>query len=85
MTRDEIRAKCIQVIKKAFSEKTGRCITDLDAAAALDSLNGIVTVNLPEATGEMIEAGLAAQIGGREIWDAMAAKGDLTNGPDGGK
>ena len=82
VTRDEARAKCLEAMETAWIKSGANNLKVADAmAAAFDALNGIARVDPIEATEEMIDAGLYyAQL--VEIWRAMSAAGDLTNGPE---
>lgn len=82
MTRDEHRAKCI-------NEMAFRSGIDYDEAeVAFDSLHGLARVVPIEATEEMIKAGMAVlvptmqPIVAEEVFHAMVAAGDLSNGPE---
>lgn len=98
MTSDELRQQCIDAMEVAadnalpcLCDKDGHPISpgDFHAAieAAFDAMHGLVRLEPPEATPEMIEAGAmkvsypAYSEAGRvatNVWRVMAAAGDLT-------
>lgn len=99
MTREEHRAKCIEAMAFAWLKRRGYKPPYIPAwmvrqtieeqTIAFDSLHGIVRVNPVEATGEMIEAGRAANLEVnpteglyQRVFRAMSSRGDLTNQPE---
>jgi hypothetical protein len=83
MTRDEHRAKCIEVMQKAATANP----LVIDWWGAFDSLHGIAFVCPIEATVEMINAAEPVYDDtfpqcADNIYKAMAAAGDLTKPPE---
>jgi hypothetical protein len=89
MTRDEARAKCIEMIGAAL-DRRGIFVSFEQAVAAFDALHGIAAVNLRDVTEEMADAARREAHGHKDdlqisvnripaVFAAMAATGDLTN------
>ena len=85
-SRDEARAKCIEVIGTALiaTEDSGDVL--VEAAAAFDALHGLARVVPVEATEKMVAA---VAYGTKEylrhveaMFETMSTAGDLTNPPE---
>jgi len=93
MDKSELREKVIEAMAVAIAESFDGLVWDelpdqwrqpyRDAAkAVLDALHGIVRVNPPEATEEMLDAATTVFMCDPNIYREIAAAGDITQPKD---